>query len=83
MIEQYEHIELDYISDFWNALDKTKKYRQVSISQFINLCSFQQIKETTLNEILKHKAIVNAFQTELIKLLEDYPFRTALFLIAI
>ena len=74
MIEQYEQIELDYISDFWNALDKTKKYRQVSVSQFISLCSFPQIQEKTLDEILKHKDIVNAFQTELIKLLEDYPF---------
>lgn len=74
MIEQYEHIELDYISDFWNALEKTKKYRQVSASQFISLCSFPQIQENTLDEILKHKVIVNAFQTELIKLLEDYPF---------
>ena len=27
-----------------------------------------------MDEILKHKDIVNAFQTELIKLLEDYPF---------
>lgn len=74
MIEQYEHIELDYISDFWNALDKTKKYRQVSVSQFISLCSFPQIQEKTLDEILKHKDIVNAFQTELTKLLDDYPF---------
>lgn len=74
MIEQYEHIELDYISDFWNALDKTKKYRQMSVSQFISLCSFPQIQEKTLDEILKHKDIVNAFQTELTKLLDDYPF---------
>ena len=74
MIEQYEHIELDYISDFWNALDKTKKYRQVSVSQFISLCSFPQIQEKTLDEILKHKDIVNAVQTELTKLLDDYPF---------
>nr|WP_302684352.1 hypothetical protein [uncultured Dialister sp.] len=74
MIEQYEHIELDYISDFWNALDKTKKYRQLSVSQFISLCSFPQIQEKTLDEILKHKDIVNAFQTELTKLLDDYPF---------
>lgn len=74
MIEQYEHIELDYISDFWNALDKTKKYRQVSVSQFISLCSFPQIQEKTLDEILKHKDIVNAFQTKLTKLLDDYPF---------
>ena len=74
MIEQYEHIELDYISDFWNALDKTKKYRQVSVSQFTSLCSFPQIQEKTLDEILKHKDIVNAFQTELTKLLDDYPF---------
>lgn len=74
MIEQYEHIELDYISDFWNALDKTKKYRQVSVSQFISLCSFPQIQEKTLDEILRHKDIVNAFQTKLTKLLDDYPF---------
>lgn len=74
MIEQYEHIELDYISDFWNALDKTKKYRQLSVSPFISLCSFPQIQEKTLDEILKHKDIVNAFQTELTKLLDDYPF---------
>lgn len=74
MIEQYEHIELDYISDFWNALDKIKKYRQLSVSQFISLCSFPQIQEKTLDEILKHKDIVNAFQTELTKLLDDYPF---------
>lgn len=74
MIEQYEHIELDYISDFWNALDKIKKYRQLSVSQFISLCSFPQIQEKTLDEILKHKDIVNAFQTELTKLLDDYSF---------
>lgn len=74
MIEQYEHIKLDYISDFWNALDKTKKYRQVSVSQFISLCSFPQIQEKTLDEILKHKDIVNAFKKELTKLLDDYPF---------